>query len=28
LVFSKHVGFAVYKLRRAICSCFDMYFHL
>jgi hypothetical protein len=27
-VFSKAVGFQVYKLKRVISSCFDVYFHL
>lgn len=27
-VFSKHVGFHIYKLRRVITSTFDIYFHL
>jgi hypothetical protein len=27
-VFSKEVGFHIYKLRRVISSSFDCYFHL
>ena len=28
LVFSKQVGFQIYKFRRVIISCFNVYFHL